>query len=202
MPSARESKGLHSAALLGDPGGDRPFAVSLVNDVASWFGTQAIRGEAVRREAFLDSVATRNLVHFQGHARHDRLDPLASELIFADGPITARDVFDIPQNTCPIAHAGCLRECGASVMATGDEPLGLIPALLYAGANTVVATLWRVHQESAALTMRHFYAELTRTGGNISKADALRNAMLTVQKTEGFQTEYHWAPFVLNGDWQ
>ena len=196
-----ETKGLRSAALLGDPSGDRPFAASMVEEVASWFGTEAIRGEAVRREAFLDSVATRDLVHFQGHAKHDRSDPLASELVFADGSLTAREVFDIPRMHAELLTlAAC--ESAANVIATGDEPLGLIPALLYAGANTVVATLWRVHQESAALTMRGFYAELMRTDANISKVDALRKAMLAVRETDGFETEYHWAPFVLNGDWQ
>jgi CHAT domain-containing protein len=35
----------------------------------------------------------------------------------------------------------------------------------------------------------------------VDKAEALRAAMLTVRGTPGFETPYHWAPYVLHGDW-
>ena len=99
-----------------------------------------------------------------------------------------------------VTLAAC--ESAANVIATGDEPLGLIPAFLYAGANSVLATLWKVSQTSAAQTMQIFYDTLTDSKKIVDKAQALRRAMLTVRDMPGFDSPYHWAPFVLHGDWQ
>jgi CHAT domain-containing protein len=49
--------------------------------------------------------------------------------------------------------------------------------------------------------MRHFYHAYTRSNPATSKAQALREAMLKVRDTPGYETPYHWAPFVLYGDW-
>jgi CHAT domain-containing protein len=196
-----ESTRLHTAAILGDPSGDLPFAASLVGEVAGMFSTEPVQGSAVTRQIFRDAVAVDDLVHFQGHARHNAADPLKSMLVFADASLTAGEIFDIPSMRVELVTlAAC--ESAANVIATGDEPLGLIPALLYAGANAVLATLWRVHQQSAALTMRYFYQELRQSEGKLSKVDALREAALAVRATPGFEAEYHWAPFVLNGNWR
>ncbi|HLM67703.1 MAG TPA: CHAT domain-containing protein, partial [Longimicrobium sp.] len=81
----------------------------------------------------------------------------------------------------------------------GDEPLGLFPAFLIAGAQSVLATLWRVSGPSAALAMRHFYDALDACAGD--RARALRQAMLAVRATPGLEAPYHWAPFVLHGSW-
>jgi CHAT domain-containing protein len=122
-------------------------------------------------------------------------------LILADGNITAREVFDLPDLQADLVTlAAC--ESAANVMAAGDEPLGLIPAFLYAGASSVLATLWKVSQTSAAQLMHIFYDSLANSNQFVDKAQALRQAMLAVRDTPGFESPYHWAPFVLHGDWQ
>ena len=99
-----------------------------------------------------------------------------------------------------VTLAAC--ESAASVIAAGDEPLGLIPAFLYAGAGAVLATMWPVHGKSLALAMRHFYTEWTNDANPLDKARALQAAMLAVSATPGFENPYHWAAFVLYGDWR
>ena len=122
-------------------------------------------------------------------------------MALADGNLTAREIFGLSKLSAELVTlAAC--ESAASVIAVGDEPLGLIPAFLYAGANSVLATLWRVHQTSAALTMRIFYEQLTDRDTLLDKALSLRKAMLTVRSTPGFEAPYHWAPFVLHGSWR
>lgn len=189
-----------TAALFGDPSGDREEAAALVEELASRFGTVALTGAAVTRAAFAGAVAERDLVHFQGHAVHDPSEPLDSHLIFADARLSAREVFGLPGLGAELVTlAAC--ESAASVVATGDEPLGLIPAFLYAGAGAVLATLWRVHRTSAARAMRLFYDALAGGGETLDKVRALRTAALAVRAEPGFESPYHWAPFVLHGDW-
>lgn len=196
----RAPAGGRTAALLGDPSGDRAEASALVKDLAQRFGTTALTQHAVTRSAFAAAVAERDIVHFQGHAIHDRAEPLDSRLLLADGALTAREMFDLRELRAELVTlAAC--ESAANVVATGDEPLGLIPALLYAGARSVLATLWRVHRASAAQTMRHFYEVVAGASRTTDKAQALREAALAVRATAGFESPYHWAPFVLHGDW-
>jgi CHAT domain-containing protein len=163
--------------------------------------TRAFTGRDVTFKTFSEAIAGRDLIHFQGHAVHVPGKPLDSFLALADGNLTAREIFGLSQLSAELVTlAAC--ESAASVIAVGDEPLGLIPAFLYAGANSVLATLWRVHQTSAALTMRIFYEQLTDRDTLLDKALSLRKAMLTVRSTSGFDAPYHWAPFVLHGSWR
>ncbi|MEE9412711.1 MAG: CHAT domain-containing protein [Methylococcales bacterium] len=190
-----------TAALFGDPNGNLPKAAQLVTHLEQLFESELLLNEKVTCLAFSETICDRDLVHYQGHAVHQPNDPLDSHLKFADGKLTARDVFDLPDlNAQLVTLAAC--ESAASVIAVGDEPLGLIPAFLYAGANSVLATLWKVQQTSAAQTMRIFYDKLSESDTAYDKAEALRQAMLTVRATPDFDSPYYWAPFVLNGDWQ
>ncbi len=199
--------------LFGDPNGDRQAAADLVHELESLFGTTALVNSAVTRQAVSEALSRCELVHFQGHAIHLPQAPLDSYLALATNPalattldigrsdrLSARDIFAHHSLGAELVTlAAC--ESGTNAIETGDEPFGLIPAFLYAGANAVLATLWKVNQMSASETMRHFYHAYTRSNPATSKAQALREAMLKVRDTPGYETPYHWAPFVLYGDW-
>lgn len=188
-------------ALFGDPNGDRAEAFKLMARLEQLLVTTAFTGKDVTLKTFSEAIAGRDLIHFQGHAVHVPGKPLDSFLALADGNLKAREIFGLSKLSAELVTlAAC--ESAASVIAVGDEPLGLIPAFLYAGANSVLATLWRVHQTSAALTMRIFYEQLTDRDTLLDKALSLRKAMLTVRSTPGFDAPYHWAPFVLHGSWR
>ncbi|HRJ53058.1 MAG TPA: CHAT domain-containing protein [Candidatus Thiothrix moscowensis] len=195
------NRGIHRVALFGDPSGDRAAAAELVVHLGQMFGTTALFHDDVTCDAFKKTVAGCDLIHFQGHAEQNACEPLDSLLVFADGSLTAREIFALPDlGAGLVTLAAC--QSAVNVIAAGNEPLGLIPAFLYAGANSVLATLWKVAQTSAAQTMQHFYDMLTDSNTTIDKAQALRLAMLKVRDTPGFESPYHWAPFVLNGDWR
>lgn len=196
----RQYEGLPAAAVFGDPNGDRAAAAQLVAHLEQRLQTKPLVNQAVTRQAFTAEIARKDFIHFQGHAVHEPKDPLESYLSLADGQLTAREVFTLPDLQADlVALAAC--ESAANVIVTGDEPLGLIPAFLYAGTNSVLATLWKVQQKAAALTMQLFYDRLLDSQNSFHKAEALRQAMLTVRATPGFESPYYWAPFVLNGDW-
>ncbi|MEG4025169.1 CHAT domain-containing protein [Microcoleus sp. S13C4] len=86
--------------------------------------------------------------------------------------------------------------------ASGDNraALGLAGAAIRSGARSTAATLWQVNDESTAIFMTEFYRQLASS--KTSKAEALRNAQLTLLKNPQYQNPYFWAPFVLVGNWQ
>jgi CHAT domain-containing protein len=81
-----------------------------------------------------------------------------------------------------------------NVVAEGDELLGLTRGLLYAGAKSLLLSLWDVDDRSTSEFMKEFYQHLqTRR----RKADAVRAAMLKLR--EQYPHPYFWAPFKLTG---
>jgi CHAT domain-containing protein len=49
--------------------------------------------------------------------------------------------------------------------------------------------------------MSEFYLQLTQTNLNLTKAEALRRAQLSLLKNPEYNHPYFWAPFVLVGNW-
>jgi CHAT domain-containing protein len=84
---------------------------------------------------------------------------------------------------------------GLSKVVAGDELLGLVRGFLYAGATSVVISLWDVNDRTTADLMRYFYANLA---AGHSKGESLKLAMLRLRKDEPHP--YYWAPFLLIGD--
>lgn len=86
--------------------------------------------------------------------------------------------------------------------AAGDKQaaLGLAGIAVRSGARSTVATLWSVQDSSTAELITHFYTALKQPG--ISRAEALRQAQLSLLRSPNYQHPYYWAPFVLVGNWQ
>ncbi len=85
--------------------------------------------------------------------------------------------------------------------ASGDKraALGLAGLAVRSGARSTVATLWTVDDQSTAKTMVEFYRNLGQGNGN--RAEALRQAQLSLLKQQKYQHPYYWAPFILVGNW-
>jgi hypothetical protein len=185
-----------SARVFGDPSEDRPDARTAGIRVARSLDTEPVLGAEATRIAFEAALSEADIIHFQGHAEYDGGDPLSSCLRLADGPLAARDLFDRPQIACAMLTLGACQS-GMMKIETGDEPFGLIAALLLAGLRSVTAATWQVHDGSAAALMEAFYAGL-RSGGR--PIDALRAAAFDVRDRLGFTQPYHWAPFRIFGN--
>lgn len=85
--------------------------------------------------------------------------------------------------------------------AVGDKraTLGLAGLAVRSGARSTLATLWSVQDQSTADLMTNFYKALAKPG--VGKAQALREAQLSLLKSTQYQHPYYWAPFVLVGNW-
>lgn len=88
--------------------------------------------------------------------------------------------------------------------AEGDNQavLGLAGVAVRAGARSTLATLWGANDNATAELMGYFYQNLANNS-EISKAQALRNAQISLIETGDSQYyhPYYWAPFVLVGNW-
>ena len=156
-------------------------------------------------------------LHFASHGLIDERFPLNSALALtiperpaegqANGLLQAWEIFeqmriDADLVTLSACETGLGKEMG------GEGLVGLTRAFQYAGARSVLASLWSVGDESTAELMTRFYGQLK---AGKTKDDALRAAQLELIRrrpatgtavTSNVSHPFHWAAFQLIGDWK
>lgn len=150
--------------------------VARVMGGAAWIGA-----EPKSRRLIANSRAIRWL-HIAGHAVYNPGDPLDSLLrLGPDDDLSARAIIgNLDLNADLVTLSACTS--GVSHVVPGDELLGLQRALLYAGAPTVVCTLWEAADLVALLVMERFYTGLRQ---GFRAAVALRDAQVAVRRMTG-----------------
>ncbi|MBF2026679.1 MAG: CHAT domain-containing protein [Oscillatoriales cyanobacterium C42_A2020_001] len=85
--------------------------------------------------------------------------------------------------------------------AEGDNraALGMAGVAVRSGARSTLATLWAVNDDSTAAFIAAFYKALSQP--NISKAQAVQEAQLSLLRSPEFKHPFYWAPFILVGNW-
>jgi CHAT domain-containing protein len=145
----------------------------------------------------LEELSRADVVHLATHARFSGVDPLASEIVLADGSVTAREILQQRVNAKLIVLSAC--ETGQSATMRGDELAGMSQAFLQAGARTLVASLWRVSDPATAELMTEFYRTCDR---GADKAEALSLAAARMRANAGTAHPFFWGAFMLIGDWR
>jgi len=154
---------------------------------------RVLRDEGATREAFMEHAKTSSFLHIASHAAFRQDNPMFSSFKVADAWITALDVFSMACHTNLVTLSGC--QSGLSVVTGADDLLGLMRGFLYAGARSLLLSLWHVNDESTTALMTRFYREWLK--GN-SKSVAVRSAMLAIRAE--YPNPFHWAPFLLIGN--
>jgi CHAT domain-containing protein len=91
-----------------------------------------------------------------------------------------------------VVLSGCAT--GRNTVTPGDELMGLVRGLLQAGAQSLLLSLWDVHDASTRDFMIAFYSRLAQ---GLPKALAVHEAMAEIRKAQPHP--YYWAPFSLIG---
>jgi CHAT domain-containing protein len=197
------NESLHKSLVMGlSDGGRLAFAVQEARTVAERLGAPCLLNEDATAEQLWKSGAHSPIVHIAAHGLF-RLDaPNFSLIRLADRQLSASEVFNLDLSSCSlIALSAC--ETGRAVVGGVDEVIGLGRGFLYAGAASLLPTLWKVEDASSAELMKVFY-EALRSGA--SKAAALAYAQQTFVErarvsADPYRTHpYFWAAFQLIGD--
>ena len=109
----------------------------------------------------------------------------------SNGLLTVDKLYSMQLGANLITLSAC--ETGLSKIANGDDLVGLTRGFLYAGASSIVASLWKVDDRATAYLMIRFYQGMQKT----NKLDALRKAQLETRKK--YPHPYYWASFQLTG---
>ncbi|MBW4449171.1 MAG: tetratricopeptide repeat protein [Spirirestis rafaelensis WJT71-NPBG6] len=114
-----------------------------------------------------------------------------------DGVLTALEVAGLNlRGTQLVVLSAC--ETGLGDVKVGDGLYGLRRALVIAGSQSQVLSLWIVSDEATKDLMVKYYQNLK---GSKGRHEALREAQMELLKTPGYEHPYYWASFVPSGDW-
>ena len=135
-------------------------------------------------------------LHFASHGVFDPDKPLQSGLLLSkdasnDGNLTVGELYNLNLNADLVTLSAC--ETALGKVANGDDVVGFTRGFLYAGAKSIVSSLWKVDDDATNKLMQSFYTNLKRT----DKRSALRTAQLSVKKQ--YSHPYYWAAFQITG---
>ena len=189
-----------------------------LNELASAQHTIATTGTAVTREKIFADWPKSDTILFHGHCDSSTQDITEQSLILkSNSPnpqtstyvaLTVIDLFTLPLHN-PLVS---LLACGSSRqrLEPGDEPLGLVTALLCAGAASVVGTLWPVASGTVRVFATTFAEEMEASArasgvqgsvgsGFVDMAIVIQKTVRRLRRGARTRTPWHWAGFVLHG---
>ena len=168
-----------------------------------------------------NNLAKRKVLHIATHGKFVPENQYESFLVLGDGNKLSIPDIKILRRNLKDVHLVVLSACetavGDSFLTDPTQEEGIeINALsfyfLSGGAETVMASLWRVDDSSTSQLMQRFYCTLANETPSITKAQALRQAQLSLlnntplnceQSTSDnsdFSHPYYWTPFILIGN--
>ncbi|KZT74749.1 hypothetical protein DAEQUDRAFT_734330 [Daedalea quercina L-15889] len=150
--------------------------------------------------AVLDAMTKHNWVHFACHAYQNISEPTQTGFYLADGLLTIKTLIT---KAFPNADFAFLSACQT---ATGDielseEAMHLAAGLLFAGFNSVIASMWSVKDDDAPEIADKIYSTLLhdQRPDSSQAAYALHKAVKYLQGKLGTETDaaiLSWAPFI------
>lgn len=146
-------------------------------------------------------LRTARRIHFAVHGLLNERQPELSGLVLSldadpreNGLLQTYEIFNLELGADLVVLSACDTALGKNV--SGEGLIGVSRALLYAGAASVVVTLWQVADASTSDLMVRFYRHLEATG---DRAEALRLSKLELVRGGRYDQPYFWAPFILIG---
>ncbi len=166
---------------------------------------QTLLNGAFSRNSLEDSLSGQHILHIATHAAFVASNPRESYLVLGTG-----ETYPIPEiqrlRRLREVHLVVLSACETGVGGLdangGIEVSGISSYFLEDRAKAVLASLWKVNDESTSLFMQAFYQGLSQD--KITKAESMRQSQLGfLQGKVGdtkFTHPYYWAPFVMIGN--
>ena len=174
-----------------------------IEKVGNFASTKVLLDGNFTRDRLENQVQTQNfpIVHLATHGQFSsRIED--TFLITWDKKINVKNLDQLLKERGQISRNPIeLLILSACQTAVGDKraALGLAGVAVRSGAKSTLATLWSIQDQSTADFMSEFYQAINQP--NISKAQALRQAQLSLLHSPQYQHPYYWAPFVLVGNW-
>jgi CHAT domain-containing protein/Tfp pilus assembly protein PilF len=182
-----------------------PFSKKEVLDVAQQFPARmsdVLTGESAS-ETRLKTMTLMDyqIIHFACHGALDERFPSRSALILSssntsedDGLLQTREIYGLSMNAGMVVLSACHTAKGRLEKTEG--PMALTRPFFFAGARSIIASLWPISDKATVFFMHEFYRNLVL---GRSKNESLRYAKIKMLESS-WGHPYYWASFMLQGD--
>ena len=203
---ARASEDVGLAALTRLPF-SRDEAAAILKLAPPAEGFQALDFRANRATALGEPMRDYRVLHFATHAllnnAHPEMSGVVLSLIGEDGQpqngfLRLHELYNLRLNADLVVLSACQTAIGRETR--GDGLQSVARGFMYAGASSVLATLWRVDDRATSEFMTRFYRQLL--SGKQSSSAALKAAAIDLSRDPRWRAPYYWAGFTLQGDWK
>ena len=147
------------------------------------------------------------IVHFATHGIVSSQFPELSSVVLSlvdengdaqDGLLRLHEIYNLRLNADVVVLSACETALGKEIK--GEGLIGLTRGFMYAGAKSVVASLWQIDDRATADLMRRFYQKMFKE--NLRPADALRQAQIEMLRNKATENPFYWAAFTIQGDFR
>ena len=184
-----------------------PGAEKEAREIAGLFGKSTIYTKNKATEVLIKkdyaALGRPDVVHLACHGLFNEAAPQLSHLALTpdqknDGKLEMHELFDLDwRGVSLVTMSAC--SSGKGKLGAGDDLVGLTRGFMFAGAPSILCSLWDVDDEATRTLMVSFYKNYL---SGMSKPEALRKAQVAMQKNKKWSHPYFWSAFVLFGDWE
>ena len=201
----RQHKEREKAVILARDSGNIPYVYEEAQQLAEAFypDCRILRDEDANLRNLTSLGENFDVVHIATHGYFNREQPYLSGIDIPPEPSSSRrsyviDLFNLRLGCNLVTLSAC--DSGLSEITRADELIGLCRAVFYAGATSIMLSLWKVADKSTCYLMENFYWHYVKN--QTTKTRALQLAMQAVRAKKKYAHPFFWAPFVVMGDWR
>ena len=204
--SALRDVGLDPSRPLPRLGQSRQEARGIARAVSSKQSFSALDFKASRETATSPELSRYRIIHFATHGvldlEHPELSGMALSMVDEkgqprDGYLRLHEIYNLNLPAELVVLSAC--QTGVGKQIKGEGLIALTRGFMYAGAKSIVASLWKVEDAATAALMIEFYRQMFTN--KLKPAAALREAQFKISQEKRWQSPYYWSGFFLQGDW-
>jgi CHAT domain-containing protein len=175
-----------------------PGASQEVNALARFYpGGRVLADSLIQKPAFEHWAGSYQIIHLAVHGEFNSQEPLLSYVRLAagsdqDGELVAAEMFGLPLHDARLVTLSAC-ETGRVRVTRANEIQGIQQALLFAGAQALLVSAWKVESEPTSQWMQFFYSEAQTKPA----PEAAREAIRKLRRNPDFRSPHYWAPFLL-----
>ncbi len=154
-----------------------------------------IQNKEFIKEEMNEKLEGMDIVHFATQALCNGNSPKESYIFTNDGKYTINDILYAHMDSRLVMLGACRTIPGK--IFSGDDQVAVTRAFMYAGAPSIVSSLWKVHDECIVNLVTLFYTNIAQ---KMDKDEALRRAELSLMAN--YPDPFFWSSFIITGEWK
>ena len=182
---------------------DLKYNIPEVKAIQQLIGGDIFTDLAATKETFLNKATAYKILHLSTHGKADVIKGDYAYLAFTEVKdsiennfLYNKDLYHMNIQADLVVLSAC--ETGIGELQQGEGIISLARGFSYAGAKSVITTLWSVDDQKTMNIMKQFYSFIK---DGAPKDQALRQAKLNFLEDYGnLAHPFFWAPFVPIGD--